>query len=143
MTARFKNVIVPWLFDHEGRAYENDPDDSGGATKFGIDQRSHPDVDIKNLTEDQATDIYWSEWVKDGCDHLPSPLDWIYFDACVNCGNYRASKFLDASGRDPKKFQQLRIAFYYRLVDQNPRLNKFLKGWINRVNDLSSVTGLA
>ena len=143
MTARFKNVIVPWLFDHEGRAYENDPDDSGGATKFGIDQRSHPDVDIKNLTEDQATDIYWSEWVKDGCDHLPSPLDWIYFDACVNCGNYRASKFLDASGRDPKKFQQLRIAFYYRLADQNPRLNKFLKGWINRVNDLSSVTGLA
>lgn len=143
MTARFKNVIVPWLFDHEGRAYENDPDDSGGATKFGIDQRSHPDVDIKNLTEDQATDIYWSEWVKDGCDHLPSPLDWIYFDACVNCGNYRASKFIDFSGRDPKKFQQLRIAFYYRLADQNPRLSKFLKGWINRVNDLSSVTGLA
>jgi len=143
MTARFKNVIIPWLFDHEGRAYENDPDDSGGATKFGIDQRSHPDVDIKNLTEDQATDIYWLEWIKDGCDHLPSPLDWIYFDACVNCGNYRASKLLDASGRDPKKFQQLRIAFYYRLADQNPRLNKFLKGWINRVNDLSSVTGLA
>ena len=143
MTARFKNVIIPWLFDHEGRAYENDPDDSGGATKFGIDQRSHPDVDIKNLTEDQATDIYWLEWIKDGCDHLPSPLDWIYFDACVNCGNYRASKFIDFSGRDPKKFQQLRIAFYYRLADQNPRLNKFLKGWINRVNDLSSVTGLA
>lgn len=149
MTSFFKNKVIKFLWQWEGTTYEDDPDDPGNAgsnyrgTKYGIDARSHPDVDIKNLTEDQATDIYWSEWVKDGCDHLPSPLDWIYFDACVNCGNYRASKFLDASGRDPKKFQQLRIAFYYRLVDQNPRLNKFLKGWINRVNDLSSVTGLA
>ena len=154
MTSYFQNKVIPFLFDHEGITYEDDPDDLGNnppswanqsyrGTKFGIDARSHPNVDIKNLTAKEASSLYWSEWVRDGCDHLPSPLDWIYFDACVNCGNYRASKFLDASGRDPKKFQQLRIDFYYRLADQNPRLNKFLKGWINSVNDLSSVTGLA
>ena len=142
MTTRFRDKIIPWLFDHEGRDFENDPDDPGGCTKFGIDQRSHLNVDIKNLTSEQATDIYWSEWIKYGCDHLPSPLDWIYFDACVNCGNYRAYKLLDASGRDPKKYQQERIDFYNRLADQKPRLAKFLKGWISRVIDLSKVTGV-
>ena len=123
MTARFKNVIIPWLFDHEGRSFENDKDDPGGATRYGIDQRSHPNVDIKNLTAEQATDLYWNEWIKDGCEHLPSPLDWIFFDACVNCGIGRAQQFLNSSARDPKKFQQERIDFYNRLADQKPILN--------------------
>jgi len=142
MTARFKNVIIPWLFRWEGTTYENDPSDDGGATKYGIDQRSHPNVDIKNLTAEEATDIYWNEWVKDGCEHLPSPLDWLFFDACVNCGIGRAQKFLTASARDPKKFQQERSNFYIRLAEQKPRLAKFKKGWLARVNDLSKVTGL-
>jgi len=142
MTSRFKNVIIPWLFDHEGREYENDKDDPGGATKFGIDQRSHPNVDIKNLTEDKATEIYWNEWLKDGCDHLPSPLDWLYFDAAVNCGIGRAQSFLNASGRDPKKYQDARRGFYNRLAEQKPTLKKFLKGWLARVDDLSRVTGV-
>jgi len=143
MTTRFKNVIIPWLFDHEGRELEDDKDDPGGRTKFGIDQRSHPNVDIKNLTDEEATQIYWLEWQKDGCEHLPTPLDWIYFDACVNCGTSRAMKFLKASARDAKKFQEERIDFYNRLADQNPRLSKFRKGWIARVNDLSRACGLA
>jgi len=142
MTARFKNVIIPWLFDHEGREYENDPDDNGGATKYGIDQRSHPQVDIKNLTEEEATKIYWNEWVNDGCEHLPSPIDWLFFDACVNCGIGRASAFLKDSNRDPKKFQDERIGFYNRLAQSKPRLGKFLKGWIARVEDLSKQVGL-
>ena len=143
MTSRFKNVIIHWLFDHEGREFENDKDDPGGATRYGIDQRSHPSVDIKNLTEEQATSIYWSEWLKYACDHLPQPLDWIFFDACVNCGLSRALKFLNASGRDPKKFQDERRGFYNRLAEQKPVLKKFLRGWLARVDDLSRATGLA
>lgn len=142
MTSRFKNVIIPWLFDHEGREYENDKDDPGGATRYGIDQRSHPNVDIKNLTEDKATEIYWSEWLRDGCDHLPSPLDWLYFDAAVNCGIGRAQSFLNDSGRDPKKYQDARRGFYNRLAEQKPTLKKFLKGWLARVDDLSRVAGV-
>jgi lysozyme family protein len=149
MKERFKKIIMPWIFKWEGTTYEDDPDDPGNdgtkyrGTKYGIDARSHPNVDIKNLTEEKATDIYWSEWLKDGCDHLPSPLDWLFFDACVNCGIGRANQFLKDLGRDPKKFQQERIDFYNRLADQKPRLSKFRKGWIARVNDLSKVTGLA
>lgn len=142
MTSRFRNVIIPWLFDHEGREFENDPDDNGGATKFGIDQRSHPHVDIKNLTEDQATTIYWNEWLRDGCDHLPSPLDWLYFDSAVNCGIGRAQSFLNESRRDPKKYQDARRGFYNRLAESKPKLKKFLKGWLARVDDLSRVAGV-
>jgi lysozyme family protein len=143
MTAYFRNKVIPFLWEWEGTVFENDPDDPGGATKYGIDQRSHPNVDIKNLTSEEAMDIYWQEWVKDGCEHLPAPLDWLFFDACVNCGIGRAQQFLNASARDPKKFQQERSDFYTRLAEQKPRLAKFKKGWLARVNDLSKVTGLA
>jgi len=131
------------LWEHEGTTYEDDPDDPGNTgskyrgTKYGIDARSHPNVDIKNLTADQATDIYWNEWVKDGCEHLETPLNWVFFDAAVNCGLGRAQQFLNASARDAKKFQQERIDFYIRLADQKPKLRKFEKGWLARVNDLS------
>jgi hypothetical protein len=142
MTALFSNRVIPFLWKWEGTTFENDPQDPGGATKYGIDQRSHPQIDIKNLTEDQATKIYWSEWINDGCEHLPYPIDWLFFDACVNTGIGRASTFLKDSKRDPKKFQEERIAFYNRLAQAKPNLSKFLKGWVSRVEDLSKETGI-
>jgi lysozyme family protein len=142
MTDRFKNQIIPWLFSWEGTTYENDPDDNGGATKFGIDQRSHPDVDIKNLTAEHATEIYWNEWVKDGCEYLPQPLDWIFFNASVNCGRGRAAKLMNESRRDPRKFLDAQDDFYRRLADSKPSSRKYLKGWLARTEDLRKVTGL-
>src|SRR6478735_11274468 len=47
-----------WLVPWEGAAYENVPGDPGGPTKYGIDQRSHPDVNIRALTKEQAKAIY-------------------------------------------------------------------------------------
>jgi lysozyme family protein len=142
MTSFFKNKVIPFLWEHEGTEYENDSDDPGGETRWGIDKRSHPNLDIKNITESEAMLVYWNEWVNDGCDHLPSPIDWLFFDACVNCGIGRASSFLKDSNRDPKKFQEERRGFYNRLAQSKPRLGKFLKGWIARVDDLSKQVGL-
>jgi lysozyme family protein len=143
MTAYFKAKVIPFLWEHEGTSYENDKDDPGGETRWGIDKRSHPNLEIKNITEEEAISVYWSEWLKYACDHLSSPLDWIFFDACVNCGLSRALKFLNLSGRDPKKFQNERRGFYNRLAEQKPVLKKFLKGWLARVDDLSKETGLS
>ncbi len=42
--------IIEVVLHHEG-GYVNDPDDPGGETNFGIAKRSHPDVDIANLTK--------------------------------------------------------------------------------------------
>lgn len=74
------------------------PGDPGGTTKWGIAQRYHPDVDIKNLTEAQAQEIARQEyWDKCRCDDLPFPLDILVWDAAFNMGTARAGEFLQLS----------------------------------------------
>ena len=45
--------IIDHVLEHEG-GYVNDPKDLGGETKYGITKRFYPDVDIKNLTKEDA-----------------------------------------------------------------------------------------
>ena len=142
-TARFSQEIIPWIFKWEGTTYENDPDDSGGATKFGIDQRSHPSVNIKNLTSDEAISIYWTEYLNLHCDSYPPPMDWVYFNACVNCGVGRAQKLVRASGANASTFLSLQDKFYKALAESRPSSRKYLKGWLARTEDLRSVCSLS
>lgn len=143
MTPRFLNQIIPWLFKWEGTKYTNDPDDPGGETRYGIDKRSHPKEDIRNMTAKRASQIYWDEYYKKyRCDRMIPPMDWILFNACVNCGWGRASKLLIESKGSPERFLQALADFYRRLAAARPRSRKFLKGWLNRTNDLAKVTGL-
>lgn len=77
----------------------NNPADPGGLTKYGISQRTYPDVDIAGLTVDAALDIYHRDyWLKNHCDKLPYPLDILVFDASVNEGGSEAIKTLQATG---------------------------------------------
>lgn len=46
---------------HEG-GYSNHPHDPGGETRYGISQRSHPDVDIRTLTREGAVEIYRTKY---------------------------------------------------------------------------------
>ena len=56
--------IVNHTLEEEG-GYVNDSTDKGGETNFGISKRAYPDVDIFNLKEDEAIDIYWDDyWVR-------------------------------------------------------------------------------
>lgn len=142
MTERFLNFI-DFVLEHEGGDYENDPDDPGGPTKWGIDHRSHPDVDIKNLTKDEAVQIYYeSYWEPNGCESLQAKLGECHMDACVNCGPKRAGRFLAAANGDASQYNNQREAFYHRLVDARPRSQKYLRGWVNRVNDLRKYLGI-
>lgn len=66
---------------------ENVAGDAGGLTKFGIDQASHPDVNIRQLNFDQARQIYLDEyWLKIRGDDLPAGFDTVVFDIAVNNG---------------------------------------------------------
>lgn len=75
---------------------EHVPSDPGGTTKFGIDAASHPHVDIENLTQEQAVDIYLSEYNQVGwviqnsfgsaLQDFPYPANLIFFDCRENCG---------------------------------------------------------
>lgn len=136
MTRRFLEFL-PFLFKWEG-GYDNDPDDPGGETHFGIDKRSHPDVDIKNLTKEGAADIYWRDyWVRHGCEWLKPPLGEVFFNACVNCGAGRARTLLEAAQpATAAGFLDAQEAFYRRLAGARPPLRKFLQGWLNRTADL-------
>ena len=125
---------------------------------FGISKRAYPDVDIKNLTEDGAKDIYRRDyWEKYRCDELPESLRHIYFDMCVNQGKGTAVKVLqratNAKGADlavdggmgPKTLQAIntykpsdhrvrcyRLKHYYDLVNRKPEQERFLYGWYKR-----------
>ena len=110
-----------------------DVGDGHGMTKYGITEKDHPGVDVKNLTLDQAKGIYRKEyWDHFGCDDLPYPLDCIHFDTAVNMYN-KAPQILAQSGNDPAKYLSLRTERYRSIAAANPDKQKYLNGWLNRV----------
>ena len=147
--------IIEVVLEHEG-GYVNDPQDPGGETNFGIAKRSHPDVDIANLTKDGAKKIYKEVyWDKNKVESLPEELRHIFFDMCVNQGRGRAVKILQIAanakgaglkvdgGLGPKTIGALkgvelervrayRIKYYADLVTRKPDLEKFYFGWFRR-----------
>ena len=67
-------------------------------TKYGISAMAYPHLDIRNLTLQDAKDIYRRDyWNKCRCDDLPIGIDYLVFDAAVNHGNSRSAKFLQTA----------------------------------------------
>jgi lysozyme family protein len=61
----FENAKAALLKAEGG--YSNDPNDPGGETNFGVSKRSYPQLDIKNLTFEEAcinvyTPDYWNRY---------------------------------------------------------------------------------
>ena len=82
------------VFELEG-GYVNDPADSGGATKFGISATAYPNVDIKNLTREDAIALYRRDyWDKCRCVELPDAVRLAVFDSAVNQGTMTAIRIL-------------------------------------------------
>lgn len=116
--------------------------DAGGKTKYGIDQRGQPHVDIKNLTEEEAREIYWNNyWQKYKCESYEDKLGECVMNCCVNAGYGRAKLILkDAKTAD--EFIKEQENFYERLVQAKPKSKKFLRGWLNRTSDLRKFLNL-
>lgn len=152
--------------DYRYAIAEHVPGDPGGETKFGIDQRDHPEVNVDELTLAGARQIYYtSEWGPSHAEVLPLGIGEVCFDAAVNCGVQHAIVWLQtalqnqgfyhggidgrigpltlaAATRCPIKTVQMMLAlrnsYYERLVAVRPAMAKFLKGWLNRDNDLAA-----
>ena len=60
MSDKFAKAIE-LILKHEG-GYVNDPDDAGGETNYGISKRSYPHLNIKDLTREEAIEIYQKDW---------------------------------------------------------------------------------
>ncbi len=144
-----------WLIPWEGSAYENVPGDPGGPTKYGIDQRSHPTVNIRALTKEKAKEIYRSDGEK-----LPPLTSWAVMDCAVNCGRSQAAKWLqrclginDDGIIGPRTLEHSSLVndaelagaildrreAHYRALAKKGSFGKFLKGWLNRNNSLRKV----
>ena len=172
LNARFC-AFIPLILAHEeefnrdGSVHtEHDPDDPGGTTKFGIDQRSHPKVNIAGLTEEDATEIYFDEWTKAPCDELPLPLGEMIFDIMVNGGpailwlqqaltstgdsgvvadGFCGPKTIAAAGAlDVARLRQVAALIYqdrtarFERLAQKPGFAKYRRGWLARNQDLKN-----
>ena len=141
------------LIGHEGGYVWNEKD-PGGETKYGISKRAYSNVDIKNLTLDQAKQIYKRDyWDKCHGDNLPDNVRFDVFDVAVNSGITTAVKLLQravgtkddgiwgsktaaaVNAMDQqildKRFNGYRLRFYTSLKT----FEHFGKGWVNRVAD--------
>lgn len=171
---RFQTCLAV-ILDHEGGKSDN-PADRGGRTAYGITQRTYdayrakrglPARDVWQIDMSEVREIYFADyWTKVRADSLPEPLDLHLFDAAVNCGVSRASKWLqqsldmpDADGRiGPvtlayvndavqadeidyivSRFLGERRTHYMRLVLADGTQNAFLNGWMNRVANIERI----
>ncbi len=153
-------VALEKVLAHEG-GYVNDPDDPGGETKFGISKRSYSNLNIKDLTREQAAEIYYRDfWVRPRIDRIQDErLAAKVFDLGVNMGTGRSIKLLQQAAnsldcelavdgilgpatlgavngyRYPRALLcalVIEAGQYYRSL----RKPKYLAGWLNRLIDL-------
>jgi len=115
------------ILRHEG-GYVNNPNDPGGETKYGISKRSYPNVDIKNLTPEQALEIYHRDFWPRIPAHLPDPVRWFAFDCAVHHGPGQALMWLK-SNHTVAELASIRLLFFASLSTWE----HFGKGWVRRV----------
>lgn len=91
--SRAINFVLRW----EG-GYVNHPDDPGGETNFGISKRSYPELDIFNLSRDQAREIYHRDyWEAIHGDEMPEAIGLALMDFGVHSGPATAMRGLQAA----------------------------------------------
>ncbi len=160
--ARFDIAVTKTLKREGGAKITEIAGDAGGLTKYGISQRAYPGLDIRNLTEQQARDIYKRDyWDRVSGDRIDSQaVAENIFDTAVNMGPKTAVKLAQATLNEillvcvvedgvvgDKTIDALskcadtaflagytlaKIARYAYLCNKDRTQSKFLLGWINR-----------
>jgi len=117
--------------------------------------------DVRQMTDSEIETFYYKEyWKRQKC-HLVFPkLSFLMFDTSVNMGSGRATKFLQrclntnddgnfGSGTLKlvneitdelgfiNKYIELRRQFYYNIVEAKPSQQRYINGWINRINEVT------
>ena len=120
-------------------------------TKYGICAMSYPELDIKNLTLDEALLIYRRNyWDKTKCDWLPDALSVAVFDYAFHSGTMQAIKDLQRAlgvtadgvignqtlgACNSKPLKQVLEKYFDNRLDFMIKCKgwtTYCKGWINR-----------
>jgi lysozyme family protein len=148
---------MPIIFRNEG-GYVWNINDPGGETNFGIARKFYPNEDIKNMTKQRATYLYYRDyWTPMNLKGLKDEeLILQVFDFGINAGIRWSIRLLqrlvevDDDGivgpittkkvneYGPElldKFKKRRLMFYMNLAAKKPQLEVFLRGWLRRVNN--------
>lgn len=134
-SGKFDDYYDGFLKDIEG-GYAARDGRSGAPVNFGVNQAANPDVDVKNLTQDQAKNILRNRyWVASGADNLPPGLAEVHADTAVNMGVGAAKKMLAESGGDVGRYLDVREARYRAIGGSD------LPGWLNRMEKLRGFVG--
>jgi lysozyme family protein len=164
MTGEFEKALKR-ILKHEGGYVNDPLDSGGmtnlGVTKRVWEEFvGHPvsEADMRALTPEIIAPMYKMKyWNSSYCEVLPKGLDYVVFDFAVNAGTGRSVKTLQqaigcvADGvigpktmaaindAEPKnlieKFSDARADFYQGIVTRKPDQARFIKGWLNRVED--------
>ena len=148
-----------------GATITEDPKDPGGLTKYGISQKAYPNVNIRALTERDAIAIYKRDyWDKIQGDKLPYKIAYSIFNYAVNRGVSVAVKYAQKvvgstedgvmgagtisaiSKMSEEAFLSQYLAHakagYQKVIERNPALEKFRKGWSARIDHISDYVGV-
>jgi lysozyme family protein len=163
------NWCIKVILKNEG-GYGNHPADPGGETIYGIadaadgkkdglidiDRDGTGDVKVKDLTIDQAKEIYYKRyWLPMKVEGIKLPeLALQVFDMGVNAGIGRSARILQRvvgakedgdigpktlslidgyQGDILEAFKQARKDFYLGLAKIKPDYQVFIAGWLHRV----------
>lgn len=86
--------MIERVLGHEA-GYVNDPADPGGETKWGISKRSYPWLNIKDLTREQAIEIYRRDfWEALRLDGFDDGVAFQLLDSAVNSGINQSVRFV-------------------------------------------------
>lgn len=130
--------------------YVNHPNDPGGETNQGVTKAVYDSYrkskklgtqSVKLLSKEEVLDIYkFLYWTPAGCPDLVEKFPKLaisVMDFAVNAGVSRAKRYLSlVPDKDYKKYNDHRAKYYQTIAEKNPKLKVFLKGWMNRLNDL-------
>lgn len=88
------DAVFDRVLGHEG-GYTPGVGDPGGETNWGISKRSYPSLNIRELTRDEAREIYRRDfWGRIQGDRLADGVSFQVFDFAVNSGVETAVRYL-------------------------------------------------
>ncbi|MDM1045862.1 peptidoglycan domain protein [Myroides sp. 1354] len=157
-------ILTPKILKWEG-GYVNDPLDKGGCTNMGVTLDTYkrlvnPSATCKDIATMNAKDFekvlktFWNRWSADEIKNQSVAnilVDWVWGsgvwgiripqrilgvkeDGIVGPKTIAA---LNAANQEElfKKIFDARVKFLNDIVKNNPSQQRFIKGWLNRLND--------